>query len=124
MNCIANRTPLFKKADYYGDIDFNGVNFDKIDSGYVEQEDHLFGMLTVYETLWYASKFDGREDEKWIEEVMKMLGLIKVKDSIVGNDRTRGISGGEKKRLNIGVELMRRPKVLFLDEPTSGLDSF
>jgi ABC-type multidrug transport system ATPase subunit len=53
-----------------------------------------------------------------------MLGLVKVKDELVGDARMRGISGGEKKRVCIGVELMKKPNVLFLDEPTSGLDSF
>lgn len=53
-----------------------------------------------------------------------MLGLSKVKNSLVGDVRMRGISGGEKKRLCIGVELMKGSDMIFLDEPTSGLDSF
>jgi ABC-type multidrug transport system ATPase subunit len=58
-----------------------------------------------------------------VEEVLQVLGLSKVRDSIVGDENIRGVSGGEKKRVNIGIELVARPTALFLDEPTSGLDS-
>ena len=58
-----------------------------------------------------------------VDDVIANLGLIKVRDRIVGDVRNRGISGGEKKRVNIGLELMGKPRILFLDEPTSGLDA-
>ena len=50
--------------------------------------------------------------------------MAKAQDVIIGNERQRGVSGGEKKRVNVGVELISEPSILFLDEPTSGLDSF
>ena len=57
-------------------------------------------------------------------QVLQELGLVKCADTIVGNDLVRGISGGEKKRLNIATELVTDPSLIFLDEPTTGLDSF
>lgn len=64
-----------------------------------------------------------QEIEELADDVIVNLGLIRVRDRVVGSVRRRGISGGEKKRVNIGLELMGRPRILFLDEPTSGLDA-
>lgn len=58
-----------------------------------------------------------------VDEMFVLLGLEKVRNSKIGNDMIRGISGGEKKRVNIGIELIQSPNLLFLDEPTTGLDS-
>ena len=63
------------------------------------------------------------EIEDLADETLANLGLSRVANSPVGDVNRRGVSGGEKKRVNIGVELMSKPSVLFLDEPTSGLDS-
>ncbi|KAJ3300315.1 hypothetical protein HK104_002134 [Borealophlyctis nickersoniae] len=98
-------------------------------SGYVDQEDVLMPTLTVRETLMYSARFRLPEsmsvDEKRarVEEVIDVLGLGAVADSYVGGQGQRGISGGERRRVSIGVELVTSPAVLFLDEPTSGLDS-
>mmetsp|Transcript_14473 Transcript_14473/g.31813 ORF Transcript_14473/g.31813 Transcript_14473/m.31813 type:complete len:646 (-) Transcript_14473:825-2762(-) len=97
--------------------------------GYVPQDDLVHGELTVRENLIFAGRFrlpantSMKEVSELADGVIANLGLAKVRDSIVGDMRVRGISGGEKKRVNIGIELMARPNILFLDEPTSGLDS-
>lgn len=64
------------------------------------------------------------EKENLVTNVINELGLVKTRDTIIGDERVRGVSGGERKRANIAVQLLADPAVLFLDEPTSGLDSF
>jgi ABC-type multidrug transport system ATPase subunit len=96
--------------------------------GFVPQDDLLIEELTVYENLWFTAKlcFAGMSDEKLDQRVMKTLkdlGLDAVKDLKVGSAINKYISGGQRKRLNIALELIREPAVLFLDEPTSGLSS-
>jgi ABC-type multidrug transport system ATPase subunit len=102
----------------------------KKDCAYVEQEDVLHTNLTVEETLSYAAYFrlptTMTEDAKKqrVEDVIMDLGLNGCRNTVIGNSWVRGISGGEKKRVSIGQELVTIPQILFLDEPTSGLDSF
>ncbi|XP_053111447.1 broad substrate specificity ATP-binding cassette transporter ABCG2-like isoform X2 [Hemicordylus capensis] len=115
-----------------GDVLINGVpqpaNF-KCISGYVVQDDVVMGTLTVRENLQFSAALrlpkTVREQEKKerINQILKELGLTKVADSKVGTQFTRGISGGERKRTNIGMELITDPAILFLDEPTTGLDA-
>lgn len=64
------------------------------------------------------------DKEAFVEDLIKRLGLTKAADSVVGDKKKRGLSGGEKKRLSIGAELIAEPVLLFTDEPTTGLDSF
>lgn len=64
------------------------------------------------------------QKKAFVEDLIKRLGLTKAADSVVGDKKKRGLSGGEKKRLSIGVELIAQPMLLFTDEPTTGLDSF
>jgi ABC-type multidrug transport system ATPase subunit len=96
--------------------------------GFVPQDDLLIEELTVYQNLWYTAKlcFEGMSDEDLDHRVMKTLkdlGLDAAKDLKVGSPIHKFISGGQRKRLNIALELIREPAVLFLDEPTSGLSS-
>lgn len=96
--------------------------------GFVTQEDNLLPLLTVRETLMFMAKFRLREmgseeREERVERLIKELGLFHVADSFVGDEEKRGISGGERKRVSIGVEMIHDPPILLLDEPTSGLDS-
>lgn len=110
----------------------NGVkqpaNF-KCMTGYVVQEDVVMGTLTVRENLHFSaslrlpSKLSKWERNDRVEAAISDLGLFHVAESKVGNDFIRGISGGERKRTNIGMELIMSPSVLFLDEPTTGLDA-
>ena len=96
--------------------------------GFVPQDDLLIEELTVYQNLWYTAKlcFEGMSEEDLDRRVMKTLkdlGLDAAKDLKVGSPIHKYISGGQRKRLNIALELIREPAVLFLDEPTSGLSS-
>ncbi|NWR11026.1 ABCG2 protein, partial [Paradoxornis webbianus] len=115
-----------------GDILINGApqpaNF-KCTSGYVVQDDVVMGTLTVRENLNFSAALrlpkSVKEQEKneRVNQIIKELGLSKVADSKVGTQFTRGVSGGERKRTNIGMELITDPAILFLDEPTTGLDA-
>ncbi|XP_019098582.1 PREDICTED: ABC transporter G family member 5-like, partial [Camelina sativa] len=102
------------------------ANFKKI-SGYVTQKDTLFPLLTVEETLLFSAKLrlklPADELRSRVKSLVHELGLEAVATARVGDDTVRGISGGERRRVSIGVEVIHDPKVLILDEPTSGLDS-
>lgn len=96
--------------------------------GFVPQDDLLIEDLTVYQNLYYAAKlcFSHLTETAIDELVIKTLadlGLAETKDLKVGSPLRKTISGGQRKRLNIGLELLREPAVLFVDEPTSGLSS-
>lgn len=116
-----------------GDIRLNGREFSRATlksmSSYLMQEDLLHWELTVQETLAYAARLrmpstcTQLERDDRISTVLKMLGIDHIRDVIIGNSRRKGVSGGERKRVSIAVELLSRPKLVFLDEPTSGLDS-
>ncbi len=117
-----------------GEILLNGIDIhkqpDDIEGiiGYVSQDDILIEELTVFQNLYYSAKFcfDNYTEEKIIDKVDKLLrnlGLTDIKDMRVGSPLNKKISGGQRKRLNIALELIREPAVMFLDEPTSGLSS-
>ena len=96
--------------------------------GFVPQDDLLIEELTVYQNLWFTAKlcFEGMPDadiDRRVMKTLKDLGLDAAKDLKVGSAINKFISGGQRKRLNIALELIREPAVLFLDEPTSGLSS-
>ncbi|NLE34184.1 MAG: ATP-binding cassette domain-containing protein, partial [Bacteroidales bacterium] len=117
-----------------GEVLINGVNIHndtgKIKGliGYVSQDDLLIEELTVFENLFYNAKlcFGNLNDEAItgkVDEMLHSLGLYEIKDMKVGTPLNKKISGGQRKRLNISLELIREPAILFLDEPTSGLSS-
>ena len=115
-----------------GTITINGHDISEPEAkaliGYVPQDDLLIEELTVYQNLWFTAKlcFEGMAEEELDRRVMKTLkdlGLDAVKDLKAGSAINKYISGGQRKRLNIALELIREPAVLFLDEPTSGLSS-
>ncbi|NXO01319.1 ABCG2 protein, partial [Rhinopomastus cyanomelas] len=115
-----------------GDILINGApqpaNF-KCTSGYVVQDDVVMGTLTVRENLTFSAALrlpkSLKEEEKKerVNQIIKELGLSKVADTKVGTQFIRGVSGGERKRTSIGMEIITDPAILFLDEPTTGLDA-
>lgn len=96
---------------------------------YVTQEDVLLGTLTVRETITYSAhlrlptSMTKEEINGIVDGTIMEMGLQDCSDRLIGNWHLRGISGGEKKRLSIALEILTRPRLLFLDEPTSGLDS-
>lgn len=98
-------------------------------SGYVMQDDLLFPNLTVEETLKYAAKLrlpptlPKEEIMARVDDVINKLGLQHCRTTPIGDELKRGVSGGERKRVCVGIELLLNPNVLLLDEPTSGLDS-
>ena len=96
--------------------------------GFVPQDDLLIEDLTVYQNLYFAAKlcFSTRSEDEinfLVLKVLEDLGLAEIRDLKVGSPLRKTISGGQRKRLNIGLELLREPAVLFCDEPTSGLSS-
>ena len=99
------------------------------DTGYVEQKDTLWGTFTVREMIMYtallkmAGKFTRAQKAARVDEVIEQMGLGKSKDTKIGGAMTRGVSGGEAKRISVALGLLNNPRILFLDEPTSGLDS-
>lgn len=117
-----------------GSIRINGIDIhsekEKIEGmiGYVSQDDLLIEDLTVFRNLYYNAKLcfgDNSEEEivTRVNNLLRDLGLYEIKDLQVGTPLNKKISGGQRKRLNIALELIRQPAILFLDEPTSGLSS-
>lgn len=117
-----------------GSVNINGIDIykepDKVEGliGYISQDDLLIEDLTVFENLFYNAKlcFDGVSKfklKKMVMTTLKSLGLSEIKDLKVGSPLNKKISGGQRKRLNIALELIREPSILFVDEPTSGLSS-
>ncbi|CAM9546843.1 unnamed protein product, partial [Hapterophycus canaliculatus] len=115
-----------------GDITVNGEpmsrSFFLENAAYVPQEDRLWSALTVRENLMFACKLYGPrmskdQREKRVDEVVASLGLDGCQHTKIGNTLIKGVSGGQKRRTSIGIELVVHRKILFLDEPTSGLDA-
>ena len=115
-----------------GTITINGHSIHEPETkaliGFVPQDDLLVEELTVYENLLFTARlcFEGMSREAMdarVMEILHQLGLEQAKDLKVGSPLEKTISGGQRKRLNIALELIREPAVLFLDEPTSGLSS-
>ncbi len=117
-----------------GQVLINGIDIhrspDKIEGviGFVPQDDLLIEDLTVYQNLYFAAKLcfshlTEKEIDGLVTRTLEDLGLIETRNLTVGSPLRKTISGGQRKRLNIGLELLREPAVLFCDEPTSGLSS-
>ncbi|KAF7836748.1 ABC transporter G family member 9 [Senna tora] len=125
-------TALGGRLGHEGSITYNGLPFSnamKRNTGFVTQDDILYPHLTVSETLIFTALLrlpnSLTKNEKILqaENVIRQLGLSRCKDNIIGGYLVRGISGGERKRVSIGQEMLVNPSLLLLDEPTSGLDS-
>lgn len=134
LSVLSGRVAYNSNLSLTGTVLINGENINtarlskKI--ACVAQDDTLFAYLTVRETLYLAAYFaKGANTSKKrinniVDAVMTELSLSKSSETIIGSSTRRGVSGGEYKRVLIGKELMKKPRIIFLDEPTSGLDSF
>ena len=97
--------------------------------GFVPQEDVMIRSLSVRDNINFSARYrlptslSEFEIVQKVNDCIEVLGVSHVQHSLIGDERTRGVSGGQRKRVNIGIELVADPSVLFLDEPTSGLDS-
>ena len=115
-----------------GSITVNGYPLDAPEArqliGFVPQDDLLIEELTVYQNLWFTARLcfarlSDTDIKERVDDVLKELDLEGIKDLEVGSPIRKTISGGQRKRLNIALELIREPAILYLDEPTSGLSS-
>ncbi|KAI3879054.1 hypothetical protein MKX03_031311 [Papaver bracteatum] len=130
IDALANR---ISKGSLKGSVTLNGEILEsrllKTLSAYVMQDDLLFPMLTVEETLTFSADFrlprslSKREKKARVQAVIDQLGLQNAANTMIGDESHRGISGGERRRVSIGIGIIHSPIILFLDEPTSGLDS-
>ncbi|CAI2362069.1 unnamed protein product [Moneuplotes crassus] len=133
LNALCDRISKGKGTKFEGKIMINDSlevssrNFRKY-GAYVMQDDALLPTLTCEETIKFAARLKlnikGQELKAKVEEILESLSLLKCRNTYIGNGEKKGLSGGERKRVSIGVELVANPSLLFLDEPTSGLDSF
>ncbi|XP_008777932.3 ABC transporter G family member 6 [Phoenix dactylifera] len=130
IDALANR---IAKGSLKGSITLNGEALEsrllKVISAYVMQDDLLFPMLTVEETLMFAAEFrlprslSAAKKRARVHALIDQLGLLPAARTIIGDEGHRGVSGGERRRVSIGTDIIHDPIILFLDEPTSGLDS-
>lgn len=132
LNALSGRVPASKGLSLTGRVEVNGVPFADAAPAvaYVMQEDLFFAQLTVRETLEMAAALQlpasvgPAERGELVGGLIKRLGLVKAADTRVGDAKTRGISGGERKRLNLACELISAPNLVAVDEGTTGIDSF
>ncbi|WCJ19448.1 ABC transporter G family member 2 [Euphorbia peplus] len=130
IDALANR---IAKGSLKGTVALNGETLEsrmgKVISAYVMQDDLLYPMLTVEETLMFAAEFRlprslSRSKKKMrVQALIDQLGLRNAAKTVIGDEGHRGVSGGERRRVSIGIDIIHDPIILFLDEPTSGLDS-
>ncbi|TXG75248.1 hypothetical protein ES288_D01G262700v1 [Gossypium darwinii] len=130
IDALANR---ISKESLKGSITLNGETLEskllRVISAYVMQDDLLFPMLTVEETLMFSAEFrlprslSKKKKKARVQALIDQLGLRKAAQTVIGDEGHRGVSGGERRRVSIGTDIIHDPIVLFLDEPTSGLDS-
>ncbi|KAI3822632.1 hypothetical protein L1987_10227 [Smallanthus sonchifolius] len=130
IDALANR---IEKGSLKGTVTLNGEILEskllKVISAYVMQDDLLFPMLTVEETLMFAAEFrlprtlSKSKKKARVQALIDQLGLRNCAKTVIGDEGHRGVSGGERRRVSIGIDIIHDPIVLFLDEPTSGLDS-
>lgn len=130
IDALADR---ISKESLKGSVTLNGEvlesSLSKVISAYVMQDDLLFPMLSVEETLMFSAEFrlprslSKSKKKARVQALIDQLGLRNAAKTVIGDEGHRGVSGGERRRVSIGIDIIHDPIVLFLDEPTSGLDS-
>jgi ABC-type multidrug transport system ATPase subunit len=116
---------------YSGKVLLNGVDIDNTYRnsiiGFVPQDDVIFETMTPQEIFRFTARLTRTSDKEKVkaivEDTLRKLEIYSVKDNMVGGVMIKGLSGGEKKRTSIGIELVRNCPIIFMDEPTTGLDS-
>ncbi|CAG9329393.1 unnamed protein product [Blepharisma stoltei] len=132
LDIIAGRIRASDNTKISGEILLNGAAINVLSRkhtiAYVTQEDVLLPYLTVKESLSFIAKLSmpgpSEKITEKVDQIIKKLKLGQVSDNLIGSVIVKGISGGERKRVSIGMELISDPQIVILDEPTSGLDSF
>ena len=136
LNILAGRAKSRGALSIESDIRLNNYEVDPTDIAvrktiaFVAQDDSLLATQTPREAIYFSAKLrlpkSTKEEDilNLVDRMLKELGLIHCADTIVGGPLLKGISGGERKRTSVGVELVTKPSMVFLDEPTSGLDSY
>lgn len=128
------RSSVVTKFGNSGSIMFNGIQiseemFKKVCSFVSQDDDHLLGALTVRETFKFAAALrlhhmTTQQQKDRVDDLIRALGLTHCQNNVIGSEYVKGVSGGERRRVTMGIQLLNDSPILLLDEPTSGLDSF
>ena len=132
LHALAGRLPYSAKLSVEGNRYLNNQTLPgdtTVPAALVEQDVTFFPHMTVRETLAFrvdlqmGSQLSRKGRERLVNDLLEQMSLVECADTMVGNAKVRGVSGGERKRLSIAVEMISSPSIVFLDEPTTGLDS-
>ena len=127
LNVLSGRIGFKKGTEIKGEIKVNGIKINPLtyrkNVAYVMQEDTLYPTSTPREAIEMSAKLKN-ENKCNVDKIIENLKIDNCQNTIIGSKLLKGISGGEKKRTSIGIEMVTEPQIIFLDEPTSGLDIF
>lgn len=132
ISILSGRMSAQKNVKISGKVKLNSISIRDIDyslySSYLPQQNIYFSYLTPREALMFAAtlkiQLPKKKIKKRVEKILRILKIDNVADTIIGDELVRGLSGGEKKRVCIAIELVSSPSVILMDEPVSGLDSY
>ena len=130
LSMLSNQLIPQHNVKVSGSVEINNINIKSLDyssfTKYALQQDILFPTLTAREALYFSARLKVPGSNEFLTEKIKQLlddlSLTNVADNFIGNEYIKGLSGGEKRLLCVGIELISEPSILILDEPTSGLD--
>jgi ABC-type multidrug transport system ATPase subunit len=134
LNVLAGRSAPSANIEISGRVNISGMDVNPVkyrqNIAYVMQEDTLLATATPREALYFSARLrlpaetTDQDIKETVDSLLEELGLTGCADVMIGGPLIKGISGGQKKRTSVGIELITNPSLLFLDEPTSGLDSY